>query len=85
MTAESRIGASGRIRGLRSAAFAAGDAEAAMADLADDVEWVVALTQVTLGGESWDSADVLTFRAGKVVKFQSAGDTAKLEKVFGAR
>jgi uncharacterized protein len=108
------------------AAFAAGDAEAAMTDLADDIEWivpgssavsgsyrgkaelgglwmklaeksltttpqhvlgdgerVVVLTQVTLGGESWDAADVLTFRDGKVVKFQTAGDTAKLEKVFG--
>ncbi|MFC7446845.1 nuclear transport factor 2 family protein [Rhodococcus daqingensis] len=110
------------------AAFAAGDAEAAMADLADDLEWivpgnsavsgsfhgkaevgglwmkmaeksltttpqhyladeerVVVLTQVSAGGESWDAADVLTYRDGKVVKFQTAGDTAKFEKVFGTR
>ncbi|SEM21484.1 nuclear transport factor 2 family protein [Rhodococcus maanshanensis] len=110
------------------AAFAAGDAEAAMTDLADDLEWivpgnsavsgtyhgkvevgglwaklaeksltttpqhfladeerVVVLTQVSAGGESWDSADVLTYRDGKVVKIQTAGDTAKFEKVFGTR
>ncbi|TJZ80254.1 DUF4440 domain-containing protein [Rhodococcus oryzae] len=110
------------------AAFSAGDAEEAMAALADDIEWiipgnsavsgsyhgkaevgglwmkmaekalatspqhflgdderVVVLTHVTAGGEGWDSADVMTFRDGKVVKIQTAGDTAKFEKVFGSR
>lgn len=110
------------------AAFSAGDAEAAMEALADDIEWivpgdsavsgtyhgkaevgglwmklaekalatkpqhffgdderVVVLTQVTAGGESWDAADALTFRDGKAVKIQTAGDTAKYEKVFGSR
>lgn len=110
------------------AAFAAADVDAASADLADDVEWVVpgnstlsgtyrgkdeviglwmklaekgfisapehvlgddervvVLTKVTAGGESSDSADVLTFRDGKVVKFQSAGDTAMQERVWGSK
>jgi uncharacterized protein len=110
------------------AAFSAGDAEAAMARIADDVEWitpgnsaisgtvrgkqdvgalwaqfaekgfttspqhwfsdedrVVVLTQITVGGEQADSADVLTYRDGKLVKFQTAGDTALLERVFGSR
>ena len=52
--------------------------------LADD-EVVVVLTRITAGGESADQADVLTFRDGKVVKIQSAGDTAMLERVFGTK
>ncbi len=110
------------------AAFSEGDAEAAMQDLADDIEWitpgnseiggtvkgkeevgelwgkflekgfktspqywfadderVVVLTRVTLDGNQADEADVLTFRDGKVVKFQSAADTALLERVYGTK
>jgi ketosteroid isomerase-like protein len=110
------------------AAFSAGDAQGAMANIADDVEWitpgnsaisgtlhgkqevgelwaklgekglttspqhwfsdddrVVVLTQITVGGERADQADVLTYRDGKVVKFQTAGDTALLERVFGSK
>jgi len=110
------------------AAFSAGDAAAAMEDLADDIVWitagnsaisgaargkqevgalwakfaekgfevkpeywfsdgerVVCLNHATLAGEEADVADVLTFRDGKVVKFQSAGDTAMLERVFGTK
>lgn len=110
------------------AAFSAGDAEGAMENMADDIEWitpgnsavsgtirgkqevgglwakfaekgfttspqywfsdderVVVLTQVSLAGEQADSADVLTFRDGKVVKFQTAGDTALLERAFGSK
>jgi uncharacterized protein len=110
------------------AAFSSGDAEAAMQDLADDIEWitpgnsaisgtirgkqevgglwgkfleqgfktspqywfadderVVVLTRVTLGGQEADEADVLTFRGGQVVKFQSAADTALLEQVYGSK
>jgi ketosteroid isomerase-like protein len=52
--------------------------------LADD-DVVVVLTRVAAGGESADEADVLTFRDGKVVKFQSAADTAMLERVFGTK
>ena len=52
--------------------------------LSDD-ERVVVLTQVTLAGERADAADVLTFRDGKLVKFQTAGDTAMLERIFGSK
>jgi uncharacterized protein len=107
------------------AAFSSGDVEAAMKDLADDVEWitpgsssisgtargkeevganwgalaekgfsttpqhwfadderVVVLTQVSLDGQKYDAADVLTFSDGKVIRFQTAGDTALLERTF---
>jgi uncharacterized protein len=50
-----------------------------------DEDRVVVLTQITVGGEQADSADVLTYRDGKLVKFQTAGDTALLERVFGSR
>jgi hypothetical protein len=50
-----------------------------------DGDRVVALCQVTLAGGSYDSADVLTYRDGKLVKFQSAGDTALMERVFGLK
>ena len=109
-------------------AFSRGDAEGAMANMADDIEWitpgnssisgtrhgkqevgelwgkfaekgfqtnpqhwlsdaerVVVLTHTTLGDEEADQADVLTFRDEKVVKFQTAGDTAALERIFGTR
>ena len=107
------------------AAFSSGDADGAMADMADDITWVtpgassisgtatgkeevganwaalaekgfsttpqhwfaddervVVLTQVSLAGEDYDAADVLTFSDGKLVRFQTAGDTALLERVF---
>ena len=109
-------------------AFIDGDAEGAMTDLADDIEWiqpgnsaisgtyrgkqevgelwgkflekglkvspqywfsdeerVVVLAQNQLDGRQADEADVLTFRDGKVVKFQSASDTALLEEIFGRK
>jgi ketosteroid isomerase-like protein len=50
-----------------------------------DDERVVVLTRVSVDGEEADQADVLTYRDGKLVKFQSAGDTALLEKVFGSK
>ena len=49
-----------------------------------DDERVVVLCQITLAGERADTCDVLTFRDGKVVKFQTAGDTALGERVFGS-
>jgi uncharacterized protein len=110
------------------AAFSAGDAAAAMENIADDIEWitpgnsaisgtihgkqavgalwaqlaekgftttpqfwfsddarVVVLTHTTIEGEAADSCDVLTFRDGKLVKFQTAGDTALIERVFGSK
>ena len=50
-----------------------------------DDERVVVLTHIAVEGGEADGADVLTFRDGKVVKFQTAGDTALLEQVFGSR
>ncbi len=50
-----------------------------------DDERVVVLTRISMQGEEADQVDVLTFRDGKVVKFQSAADTALLERVFGKR
>jgi uncharacterized protein len=50
-----------------------------------DDERVVVLTQISVGGERADSVDVLTYRDGKLVKFQTAGDTALLERVFGSK
>jgi ketosteroid isomerase-like protein len=110
------------------AAFGAADIDAASANLADDIEWivpgnstisgtyrgkddvvgfwiklaekgfttaperflgdddvVVVLTRITADGQSADQADVLTFRDGKVVKFQTAGDTAMQEQIWGRK
>src|ERR1700685_3474671 len=50
-----------------------------------DGDRVVALCQVTLGGETYDAADVLTYRDGKLVKFKSAGDRAPADRVFGTK
>lgn len=50
-----------------------------------DDDHVVVLTQITLAGEQSDTADVLTYRDRKLVKFQTAGDTAMLERVFGSK
>jgi ketosteroid isomerase-like protein len=50
-----------------------------------DDERVVVLTHITVEGGEADSADVLTYRDGKLVKFQSAGDTALLERIFGTK
>jgi ketosteroid isomerase-like protein len=109
-------------------AFAAGDLESVMKDLADDIEWVipgnsvisgtyrgkdevanflmtlgskgfvstpehvvaegnlvVVLARVIADGQSSDQANVLTFRDGKVSKFQSAGDTALEERIWGSK
>lgn len=50
-----------------------------------DEERVVVLTHTTIEGGEADTADVLTFRDGKLVKFQSAGDTALIEQVYGSK
>ena len=108
------------------AAFSAGDAAAAMEEMADDIVWVVpgnsaisgtthgkqelgemwgrmaekgfsvspqywfsddervvVLSHNPLAGEQVDVADVLTFRDGKLARFQTTSDTALLERVFG--
>ncbi len=52
--------------------------------LGDD-DLVVVLTNISADGESSDQADVLRFRDGKVVRFQSAGDTALQERIWGSK
>jgi ketosteroid isomerase-like protein len=46
---------------------------------------VVVLTRTTTDGKSSDQADVLTFRGAKVARFESAGDTALLESIWGKK
>jgi uncharacterized protein len=46
---------------------------------------VVVLTRTTADGQRSEQADVLTFRDGKVVKFQAAGDTALQERIWGSK
>lgn len=50
-----------------------------------DGDHVVVLTRTTADGQSTEQADVLTFSDGKVVKFQSAGDTAVQERIWGSK
>ena len=108
------------------AAFSSGDADGAMRDIDDSIEWtvrgdnaltgtyngkqevgelwgkfmskdfsndphdfiaegdkVIALTTVKLEGESTESADVLTYNGeGKLVAFETLGDTAVPDRVF---
>jgi ketosteroid isomerase-like protein len=46
---------------------------------------VVALTQVTAGGESGHDADVFTLRDGKTVHVRVHNDTSLLERVYGKK
>lgn len=50
-----------------------------------DGDVVVALTEVTVGGETSQEADLFTFSDGKVIKAQSFADTAFQERVFGKK
>jgi uncharacterized protein len=50
-----------------------------------DGDRVVVLCHTALAGEEADTADVLTFKDGKLVKFQTAADTALLERVYGSK
>jgi uncharacterized protein len=50
-----------------------------------DDERVVVLTNITADGHSADQVDVLTFRDGKVTRFQTAGDTAMQEHIWGTK
>lgn len=50
-----------------------------------DGDHVVVLARTTADGQEAESADVLTFKDGKVVKFQTAGDTALQEKIWGSK
>jgi ketosteroid isomerase-like protein len=50
-----------------------------------DGDVVVALTEVTAGGQTSQEADVWTLHDGKIVKGQIFGDTAMQEKIFGTK
>jgi uncharacterized protein len=46
---------------------------------------VVAITEVTAGGETGEDADVFTLRDGKTVRVETHGDTSLLERVYGKK
>jgi uncharacterized protein len=46
---------------------------------------VVAITDVTVDGETTEDADVFTVRDGKTVRMEVHGDTAMLERVYGKK
>jgi ketosteroid isomerase-like protein len=46
---------------------------------------VIALTDVTAGGETGQDADVFTLRDGKTVRVDTHGDTALLERIYGKK
>jgi uncharacterized protein len=50
-----------------------------------DGDTVVALTEVTVGDERGEDADVLTLRDGKTVRVQVHTDTAVMERVYGRK
>ena len=53
--------------------------------LVADGDTVVAITEVTAGGETGEDADVFTVRNGKTVSARMHGDTALLERVYGKK
>ena len=53
--------------------------------LVADGDTVVAVTEVTAGGETGEDADVFTVRNGKTVSARMHGDTALLERVYGKK
>jgi hypothetical protein len=50
-----------------------------------DGDTVVAFTEVTIGSEMGEDADVYTVRDGKIVHAQIYTDTAMMERVFGRK
>ena len=46
---------------------------------------VVAITEVTAGGETGQDADVFTVRNGKTLSVHVHGDTSLLERVYGKK
>jgi uncharacterized protein len=50
-----------------------------------DGDTVVALTEVTVGNERGQDADVVTLRDGKTVRVQVHTDTAIMERVYGRK
>lgn len=46
---------------------------------------VIAITEVTVDGETGEDADVFTIRDGKTVRMEVHGDTSLLERVYGKK
>jgi len=46
---------------------------------------VVAITEVSAGGETGEDADVFTLRDGKTIRAEIHGDTALMERVYGKK
>jgi uncharacterized protein len=46
---------------------------------------VVAITEVTVDGQTGEDADVFTIRNGKTVRAEMHGDTSLMERVFGKK
>ena len=46
---------------------------------------VLAITEVSAGGETGEDADVFTLRDGKTVSVRTHGDTSLLERVYGKK
>jgi ketosteroid isomerase-like protein len=56
-----------------------------VSQLVAEGDTVVAITQVTAGGETGEDADVFTVRNGKTVRAEIHGDTALMERVYGKK
>jgi ketosteroid isomerase-like protein len=50
-----------------------------------DGDTVVAITEVTVDGQTGEDADVFTIRDGKTIRAEMHGDTALMERVFGKK
>jgi len=50
-----------------------------------DGDTVVAITEVTLEGETGEDADVFTLRNGKTIRAEMHGDTSLMERVYGKK
>ena len=50
-----------------------------------DGDTVVAITDVTVDGETGEDADVFTIRDGKTVRAEMHGDTALMERIYGKK
>lgn len=66
------------------AKFLSKDFSTAPHDFIADGDKVVALTTVHLEGETTEGADVLTYRDGKLVSFDTIGDTRVADRVFAS-
>ena len=50
-----------------------------------DGDTVVVLSETTIGGENSQDVEIYTIRDGKAVTAQTYGDTALMERIFGAK